>query len=57
MQTRYMTAMHRKVRHIAVATCGAILVIVAIDRFVHLPLTAMLVLVISALITSIALLV
>jgi hypothetical protein len=49
--------MVRKVRDIAIVTWGAILVIVAIDRFVHLPLTAMLVLVISALITSIALLV
>jgi hypothetical protein len=52
-----MKAMHRKVRHIAVATWGAILAIVAIDRFVHLPVTAMLVLVISALVTIIALLV
>jgi hypothetical protein len=52
-----MKAMHRKVRHISVATWGAILAIVAIDRFVHLPLTAMLVLVISALVTVIALLV
>jgi hypothetical protein len=52
-----MKAMLRKVRHIAVATWGAIFVIVAIDRFVHLPLTAILVLVISALITIMALLV
>jgi hypothetical protein len=49
--------MLRKVRHIAVATWGAILVIAAIDRFVHLPLTALLVLVISALITTVALLI
>jgi hypothetical protein len=52
-----MKAMLRKVRHIAVTTCGAILVIVAIGRFVHLPLTALFLLAISALITAIALLV
>jgi hypothetical protein len=52
-----MKAMLRKVRHIAVATWGATLVIVAIDRFVHLPVAAMLVLVVSAVIMIIALLV
>jgi hypothetical protein len=51
-----MKAMLRKVRHIAVATSRAILVIVAVDLFVHAPLTAMLVVVISAVITIIALL-